>query len=272
MRFIRHCSIVLALLGVFPAHAELTATPLTGDARLVTFDYDPDNTYLVLTKPRAVTHLEFPEDDRVQTMAAGDTTNWEFTPTKDRRHIFIKARLENASTTMTVITEKRSYQFVVRATGEGAKWYQRVTWRVPNTLLLDEEVSALPPVRTLNKEQEANSGMTINPEHIRSNYTIEGDAPFRPMSVFDDGKMTWVQLPPGLQELPIVLALDETGEYMLVNYLPKGEYLLIQRLVDKMVLKIGKREVKVSRTEEKKGWFGFRGARSDNSMTGLYGN
>lgn len=271
MRFARYSLIFSAFLYLLPAHAELSATPLSGDARLVTFDYDPDNTYLVLTKPRAVTHLEFPEEDRVQTMAAGDTTNWEFSPTKDRRHIFIKARIENASTTMTVITEKRSYQFVIRATGEGSKWYQRVTWRLPNTVLLDEEpASVLARPSRKDVEPSTDGGMSINPEKIRSNYVIEGNAPFRPVSVFDDGKMMWLQLPPGLQELPIVLATDESGEYMLVNYIPKGDYLLIQRLVEKMVLKIGKTEVKIARGVAKKSWFG-RG-RDEATLQGIYGH
>ncbi|MDO8277489.1 MAG: hypothetical protein Q7T63_05120, partial [Burkholderiaceae bacterium] len=49
------------------ARAELAALPLPGDARLVQFDLDQDNTYLVLGKPRAVTHIEFPEGEAILT-------------------------------------------------------------------------------------------------------------------------------------------------------------------------------------------------------------
>lgn len=253
-----------------PAFAELAPTPLTGDARLVTFDFDPDNTYLVLTKPRAVTHLEFPEGERIQTLAAGDTNNWEITPTKDRRHIFLKAKIENSSTTMTVISEKRSYQFVIKATAEGSKWYQRVTWRLPQTLLLDDETEPKAKPTEETAAVSAPDGISVRPEDLHFNYAIEGTAPFRPTSVFDNGKMTWVRMPGGLQELPVVFALDESGEYLLVNYLPQGDYLLIQRVMDKMVLKVGKTQITVSKQVKPTSWFGFGGETSN--VPNLYGN
>ena len=36
------------------SHAELVATPLPGDTRLVQFEYDADNTYLLLARPKCV--------------------------------------------------------------------------------------------------------------------------------------------------------------------------------------------------------------------------
>jgi len=265
--------VALTLISV-SARAELAATPLSGDARLVTFDIDPDNTYLILTKPRAVTHLEFPEGEKITTLAAGDTTNWEFTPTKDRRHLFVRARIENSTTSMTVITDKRSFQFVVKATADGSKWYQRVTWRVPQTLLLDQEPAAVAQGEAPNDSKaslEESSEPAVNPADLKFNYVVEGAAPFKPTSVFDDGKMTWIRMPHGLQELPVVFALDDSGEYMLVNYVVKQDFLLVQRVVERMVLKIGKAEVKLSKAK-KKSWFGSDSANDSAFQRGLYGN
>lgn len=266
----RFLNILALALAVGSVHAELTPTPLTGDARLVTFDFDPDNTYLVLTKPRAVTHLEFPEGERVQTLAAGDTHNWEITATKDRKHIFIKAKIENSTTTMTVISEKRSYQFVIKATGDGSKWYQRVTWRVPQTLLLDSEAEEQRP-KSQDTHTANNSEIPgIRPEDLRFNYQIEGSAPFKPTSVFDNGKMTWIRMPAGLQELPVVFGLDESGDYLLVNYVPQGDYLVVQRVLEKMVLKVGKTQVTVTKQPRQTSWFSFGGA--TNSVQRQYGD
>jgi type IV secretory pathway VirB9-like protein len=113
---------------IAPANAELIATPLRGDSRLVQFNYDADNTYLVLAKPKAVTHVQFAVDELIQSVAAGDTANWELTPTKNRKNLFIKPKFDDSDTSMTVITDKRTYQFVLRSTGDGKKWYQRVNW------------------------------------------------------------------------------------------------------------------------------------------------
>ncbi len=72
------------------ARAELFATPVPGDTRLVQFEYDADNTFLVLGRPKSLTHLEFGADERIQTVAGGDTKHWELTPTQNRRHLFVK--------------------------------------------------------------------------------------------------------------------------------------------------------------------------------------
>lgn len=258
--------LIISLVASFwalsgPAQAELVPTPVNGDARLVTFDFDPDNTYLILTKPRAVTHLELPAGERVVTIASGDTTNWEITPTKDSRHIFIKARIETASTTMTAITDRRSYQFIIKATSEGQKWYQRVTWRIPQTLIVDQsEHSAgdiAPSVAPSALEPQVESATPqVDPDKLNFAYQVDGEAAFKPTSVFDDGTFTWIRMPSKLQELPVLFAKDERGEFMLVNYITRGDYLVAQRLAERLVLKLGKTEVTVTKREQKKSWFG----------------
>ena len=132
----------LAAIGIAASltptvHAEMSATALPGDTRLVEFEYDPDNTFLVLARPKSVTHVAFGEDEKISTVAGGDTKNWELSPTSDRRHLFVKPLFEGLETSMTVLTDKRSYQFVLRSTGPGSKWYQRVTWRYGQTILMD---------------------------------------------------------------------------------------------------------------------------------------
>ncbi len=81
-------------------------------------------------------------------------------------------------------------------------------------------------------------------ERLRFSYAIEGDAPFRPQMVFDDGKFTWIRLAPNVQELPALFVLSGE-EVELVNYTQRGDYLLINRLVPGLLLKLGKAEVKV---------------------------
>lgn len=47
------------------AKAQQIATPVNGDKRLVTFDFDPDVTYLVLTRPKFVTNLMLSPGEKV---------------------------------------------------------------------------------------------------------------------------------------------------------------------------------------------------------------
>lgn len=240
----------LAQVVASQAHAELAATPLPGDSRLVQFDYDADQTYLILSRPKAVTDVEFAADEKIMTVAAGDTKHWELTPTANRKHLFIKPIYDNIESSMTVITDKRSYQFVLRSTGPGAKWYQRVTWQHGQTMLLDLNAIDNPsPPAAEDTEKTLPQRLTdsISPENLRFGYQISGEADFKPVSIFDDGKFTWIKLPPGLQEMPALFAMMEGDEFQLVNSVIKGEFIVAQRVINAGVLKLGRAEVRFVR-------------------------
>lgn len=250
------------------ASAQLSPTPLRGDSRLVQHIFDADNTYLVLTKPKAVTHLQFGADELIQSVAAGDTANWELTPTKNRKNLFIKPKFDDMTTSMTVLTDRRTYQFVLQSTGEGRKWYQRVSWVYGESLLTldgtasdgseapgpEKRAATAEPGRTQANQMPAG----LQAENLRFNYEISGDAPFRPLVVFDDGRFTYFKLATSLQEMPALFAVIEGNDYSLVNFEIKGDYLVAQRLLEHAVLKLGKAEVKVQRSTGRRGLFGIR--------------
>ena len=239
---------IFAALISFGAHAELTATPLTGDIRLVTFEYDPENTYLVLSKPRAQTHIKIPDGELIETVMAGDTASWDFTPTKNNRNLFIKPKYEDIQTPLTIITNKRTYQILARSTGDNRKWYQQVSWETEKGFVVDspskEDAEVEPTLRLAKKAQEEK--FQLNPEKVNYKYSVSGSAKFKPTQVFDDGKMVWVKMPDGLVELPAFFA-KEGRDLVLINYVVKGKFVVVQQLVDRLVLKIGKEEVEVSR-------------------------
>ena len=258
----------LAAIGIAASltptvHAEMSATALPGDTRLVEFEYDPDNTFLVLARPKSVTHVAFGEDEKISTVAGGDTKNWELSPTSDRRHLFVKPLFEGLETSMTVLTDKRSYQFVLRSTGPGSKWYQRVTWRYGQTILMDmraQEEQRIADDKAAREAAKVKENITlatnIDPQKLRFTYELSGDAPFKPTSVFDDGKFTWIRMPADLVELPALFAASEDQELAIVNYIIKGEYMLAQRLMDTGVLRLGKQEVRFTRKKPSRGFFG----------------
>lgn len=286
---IRQLALVAAILltgFVGQSHAELIATPLTGDTRLVQFTYDEDNTFLVLAKPKAVTHLQFASDEMLQSVASGDTSQWELTPTKNRKNLFIKPKFEGIETSMTVITDKRTYQFVLRSTADGKKWYQRVSWMYSSSLVLEQDAlldspsnvsvtGGLPEAVQGNGTRPlqpafhpsplnpaAGSATTLKPDSLRFNYKVDGDAAFKPTQVFDDGKFTYLRMPQDVQEMPALFSVIEGQEFALVNYTVDGSYMVAQRLLETAVLKLGKNEVRVTKVKSSGGFMGFLGGDS----------
>ena len=79
------------------------------------------------------------------------------------------------------------------------------------------------------------------------NYTVTGEATFKPIAVYDNGKFTWIQMPPTAQVLPAVFYSGPNG-LEIVNYTPlnNGTALLVNRLMEKIVLRIGQSEVVIT--------------------------
>jgi type IV secretion system protein VirB9 len=142
------------------------------------------------------------------------------------------------------------YQITLRASPENGKWYQRVSWNYPDVVVYKRSEQAR---RRLQEEEEAsqreqqtvNRGIAL--EQLNFGYAIKGPAEFRPTQAFDDGRFTYLRMPAQLQELPAVFVVGADGQAELVNYIVKGDYLVVQRLASRLLLKLGKTEVSVTR-------------------------
>lgn len=252
MKFI---SLAIALIFYSASvRAEVPATPLPTDTRLVVFTYDMNNSFEILVRPRAVTHIQMGADERIKVLALGDTIQWEWSKTADGQHLFIKPKFEKIDTSGTLVTTKRTYQLIFKASTVEGKWYQRVTWEYPEVITMEDTT-----VDKSAAEQELNAPTKLSPgtavENLNFDYTAEGDTPFKPVTVFDDGQFTFLRMPPKVKELPAVLLLTSDDDNELINYIVRGDYLVVQRLVDRVLLKIGKQEVIVSKKDPNKRTF-----------------
>jgi type IV secretion system protein VirB9 len=104
------------------------------------------------------------------------------------------------------------------------------------------------------RRDERATGMVLPLERLNFAYALRGQAAFRPQQVFDDGRFTYVRLPPSLQEMPALFVLGETGEGELVNYVVRGDVLVAQRVADRFVLRLGRAEVTISRQRAADEW------------------
>ena len=136
--------LLAALLCIASASgfSQQQATPVNGDSRLVTFEYDADQTYLILTRPKTITHIQLRPDERVTTVVAGDTSNFTLVVSANRNNILIRPKYENLTTSVTLITNERNYPIMLRSTVENTgKWYQRVTWNFQDLIIQEDRKS-----------------------------------------------------------------------------------------------------------------------------------
>ncbi|MFB0936626.1 MAG: TrbG/VirB9 family P-type conjugative transfer protein [Propionivibrio sp.] len=235
------------------AYAEIKPIPMPGDTRLVEFPYEPNDTFVVLTRPKSVTDIVLHPDEEVVGLALGDTFQWQVKDT--RGHIFIKPLRPNISTSVTLVTSVRSYQFTLQASPEDGVWYQRVSFTYPQLLVIERERQESFKRAELAEKARLDSQVVtpkLSLENLNFEYTVKGEATFRPTQVFDDGKFTWVRMPK-TQDMPAFFMVSEDQGVELINTNLRGDYVVVQRLVDKLLLKLGKTEITIERNGAKKG-------------------
>ncbi|MBC7780519.1 MAG: TrbG/VirB9 family P-type conjugative transfer protein [Proteobacteria bacterium] len=260
---LRSIALTFVAMSLAPsALAQQAPVPMPQDTRLVVFRYDANDSYLILTRPGAVTHLALDPDESVVALALGDTVQWIV---QDKGpHVFVKPIRSDLFTSGTLVTNRRAYQLAFRSSPEGGTWYQRVSWAHPELVAIarDAETNRAKLEDEARRMREAQTVAQRLPlERLNFAYAIRGQGRFRPAQVLDDGRFTYIRLPAALPEMPALFVLGENGEGELVNYTMRGEFLVVQRLADRFTLRLGRAEVTIEReravdgsTSSRRGW------------------
>lgn len=225
------------------------AMPAPKENRIVRYTYSPDVIFRILSVPNLTTHLELAEDEGVdETPAIGDSAQWIVTG--GPRHLFIKPLRFDLETTFTVITDKRTYQFqLISGKSAGAPVYQKVSFNYPEQQALvkirKQEAKAKVEAEE-NRLRDQIVAPTIDPADLDFDYEVTGTAPFKPTAVYSNGAFTYLAMP-SVQDSPAIFLLDDEGNPSLINYQVKGNLVVVERMAERLLLKLGKAEVKVTK-------------------------
>ena len=168
-------------------------------------------------------------------IAAGDTARWIIGDTESgsgptrRVHVLVKPTRPDISTNLVITTDRRIYMIELRA--REALYMPAVAWAYP----------APPP----GSRTTAPSAPVIPAEAAR-NYRyglqVQGNSPpWRPVSVFDDGRRVYVVFPRGIVqgEMPPLFVLGSDGEPQIVNSRIHQNVLIVDRLFGAAELRLG---------------------------------
>ncbi|MBA2629271.1 MAG: TrbG/VirB9 family P-type conjugative transfer protein [Rickettsiaceae bacterium] len=104
--------IFLTMLLIFTCSNKIALgddSSLTTDSRIKTYFYSPNEVYLLVLHYGFQSHIEFGKGETIETITLGDSYAWKITPLGNR--LFIKPMERDIRTNMTIITDKRTYQF-----------------------------------------------------------------------------------------------------------------------------------------------------------------
>ena len=172
--------------------------------------------------------LEFGSDERIENVSIGDSTAWQVTPNKRARNLFLKPLKKNATTNMTVVTDRRRYAFSLETTPRRLTTPWVVRFQYPQEVVEAIEEPPLPPPLPLN-----------------FGYRIKGDASLLPARVWDDGVMTYFEFTAD-KSIPAIFAGGPGKDESLVNSLIRGRVIVVQQTGSRFTLRSGKQVVTIS--------------------------
>lgn len=234
-RLIIFFTIIFFTLNIF---AIRESRPLGQDSRLRVMVYNPDDVFKFTGYYGYQASIELARDEEIVSISMGDTTSWQIVPAGHR--IFIKPMEQDATTNMTLITNKRTYFFELYAA-------ETLDMRDPEMVfnvkfLYPDDDNAGGHMQTYIVSSA--SPDLNHPEKYNFNYYISGSEEIAPIKIFDDGEFTYLQFRDKNSEIPGIFAVDESLRESLVNYrlAPDNPNLvIIEQVFSKLAVRKGKK-------------------------------
>lgn len=243
---------------VNPYNAGTDPITMPGDARMAVFSYSRDQIYRIMTAPLKTTTIELARGEVLATEPAlGDSIQW-IVDTDGSNHVFIKPVKPGLVNTLHLTTNQREYDMTLVSSPMGGLFYQTVRFNYPGSLMAKVRAREDGNPDTTDAGQggpNANGSgpLGVSPDKLNFDYTVSGSAPFRPETVFDDGKSVWLRLPANAPfAVPIV---RDHGDNVSPNFIRRGQYIVVQEVPDEIVLRAATDQVTIRRGRP--GIFGF---------------
>lgn len=237
--------VCIALLCPLLACAELNPPKGSFDSRVRVVDYNPADVVKLTTFYGVSTHVQFATKEVIKDVAVGDQQAWDIVPRGS--HLFIKPKAQKADTNVTVVTDKRVYQFALVVEPRHAR--DVTAWRDPNLVFSlsfrypDEESARLTAQAMAAEAKAAQNdvkGKLANAKKRDENrdYWVAGSEEVSPTAARDDGRFIYLTFSNN-RDMPAVYAVDHEGNEALINTNVEGNEIVVQRMVRKLTLRKG---------------------------------
>ncbi|WP_295452732.1 P-type conjugative transfer protein TrbG [uncultured Thiodictyon sp.] len=204
------------------------------------------------------------QGEQITAINLGDTGRWTVesalagTEEKAIPHVIIKPTDVGLETSLVVATDRRIYHLRLRS--HRTRYMPQVAFTYKDGIGLGKKPARVPPNRP-RSASTASVPTTAPPQpqaqaqaqplsetkylsNIDFNYLVSGDAPWKPVNVYNDGRRTYIRMPAaaGMNTgtAPSLLVVDPTGASgPPVNYVVEGDSYVVDMLFDKALLVAG---------------------------------
>lgn len=226
--------LITGVLGIFvDSNAVSTSRPVGGESRIRVINYAPNSVIRFVGHYNFHSIIEFGLDEEIKTITMGESIGWQLNPAGNR--IFLKPIGLNATTNMTVITNRRTYFFEMHAEQASSISDSNLAF-ITKFMYPDGQIT----VPTTISHSNSNLDLT-KPVQYNFKYRISGKAiNIEPILVFDDGKFTYFKFKDVNADIPSIFLVDPNLNESLINYRVSDGYIVVERVTAKFTLRYGK--------------------------------
>ena len=202
------------------------------DSRIRVMVYNPNDVFKYTGYYGYQGSIEFEEGETIDTISMGDTVSWQIVPSGKR--MFLKPISPDATTNMTIITNKRLYFFELHAkdaisiNDPGLVFMVKFLYPDTSNAMINIASKTIPTGPDLSK-----------PERYNFNYTLSGAEDTAPIKVFDDGQFTYLEFKDKNAPIPAIFEVDKKGNEAIVNYQVSGTYIVLEIVAPQLTLRYG---------------------------------
>ncbi|HEY1890996.1 MAG TPA: TrbG/VirB9 family P-type conjugative transfer protein [Steroidobacteraceae bacterium] len=227
-------SAVLMIASAPPAEANWVPARGAVDSRIRVAPYSAEQVYQLYGYVGYQIDIEFAGDEVFAGLAAGDMDGISFQARGN--HLFLKPRVARVHTNLTVLTNRRQYEFeysVLPGPPEAA--LGEVIFALRFTYLETRRQS----VAAVAAKQIAGALAQASRDRPRNyDYWYCGRPELKPLAAWDDGVRTWFRFG-ARAELPAIFVQSDDGTEALVNFSVSQGDIVVQRIARRFVLRRG---------------------------------
>jgi type IV secretion system protein VirB9 len=236
----RYLPLLLLLLPLF-GHAETPFLSNSRDPRIKLVLYDTLSVIEIVGFYGFEQTLSFASAERIQSATIGDSLAWQVTPNAAGNKLFLKPLEPRAHTNLTVVTDRRTYNFELKAIQpgpSGASTYE-IRFIYPEDLAVSggSPTGRLPPAPAASLESHRIAAPSHpNPATWNFDYSFKGSGELAPLRVFDDGQFTYFQLRKPTP-VPAIFAVEHDRHETLVNFHVSGKFIVVEQTAAQFTLR-----------------------------------
>jgi type IV secretion system protein VirB9 len=235
---LRQISLLFALLAFAMCPAAGRAAAVTGPDGVLRYPFGEGTPPTLRCVPLSVCDLVLEPGEAIANVAIGDSVRWLIAPASSgladaaTPHVLIKPTEPGLRTNLIVTTNRRTYYLTL--VSRKSDPMLRIGFTYPQDFQRIFAAAVPSPARPTPRPSAESPTATF--DKLDFDYRLSGDHGLQPLRVFNDGVHTYLEMPPGMTDIPVLFAVGSDGGETLMNYRYTGKYYLVDGVPARIAL------------------------------------